>query len=100
MISTDANHRMSPLNGLVLAGGKSSRMGRDKGHLNWHGREQRYYLVDLLTPFCESVFISIREEQRAAIPDGYRIITDSYEERGPYAALLSAFEKNPEAAWL
>jgi molybdopterin-guanine dinucleotide biosynthesis protein A len=36
------------INGLVLAGGKSSRLGRDKSAVDWHGAEQQYYLADLL----------------------------------------------------
>src|SRR4051812_47407156 len=31
----------SSLNGLVLAGGKSLRMGEDKSSLKWHGKEQK-----------------------------------------------------------
>ncbi|MEP6951744.1 MAG: NTP transferase domain-containing protein, partial [Ginsengibacter sp.] len=48
------------LNGLVLAGGKSERMGYDKGMIVWHGREQQYYLADLLKNLCEEVYISCR----------------------------------------
>ena len=32
------------LNGLVLAGGKSVRMGFDKTSLEWHGKAQRNYM--------------------------------------------------------
>jgi len=47
------------LNGLVLAGGKSLRLGTDKGKINWHGNEQRYYIAELLQKFCDEVFISL-----------------------------------------
>src|SRR4051812_47661865 len=58
------NSIKKPLNGLVLAGGKSERMGRDKTRINWHGKEQCYYISDLLKPFCSEVFISCRHEQQ------------------------------------
>lgn len=87
------------LKGLVLAGGKSSRMGRDKTSIDYHGKEQRYHVVELLRPFCDEVFISCREDQRDSI-DGYKIIPDAYTNAGPLGALLSAFEIDHTCAWL
>ena len=54
MISEEQN-RIPSINGLVLAGGKSTRMGTAKDLLNWHGKEQRYFAADLLAPFCDEV---------------------------------------------
>ena len=51
------------LNGLVLAGGKSQRMGEDKGQINYHGKPQREYLYDLLNGFTESTYMSCRPDQ-------------------------------------
>ena len=55
------------LNGLVLAGGKSVRMGYDKSSIQWHGKEQRYYMADLLKQICKDVFISCRKKQKDEI---------------------------------
>src|SRR5215216_4480133 len=88
-----------PLNGLVLAGGKSTRMGEDKGSLRWHEKEQRYYMADLLKPFCKEVFISCRAEQANDIEE-YRIIKDEYSEGGPLGAIVSAFHQNDSTGWL
>lgn len=89
------------LNGLVLAGGKSERMGVDKGTVNWHGKEQRYYMADMLKGFCHDVFISCRnEQQQGEIADEYQTLTDTFTGLGPYGAILSAFRYNPDAAWL
>ncbi|NNE77041.1 MAG: NTP transferase domain-containing protein, partial [Pricia sp.] len=46
--------------GLVLAGGKSSRMGKDKGLIPYHGMPQREYLYHLLGRVCDKTFLSIR----------------------------------------
>jgi molybdopterin-guanine dinucleotide biosynthesis protein A len=89
----------TPLNGLVLAGGKSTRMGRDKSAIAWHGKEQQYWLGDLLSQCCSDVFISRRETQPEIQP-GYRILVDSYSGIGPYGAILSAFKFKPDSAWL
>lgn len=86
------------LNGLVLAGGKSLRMGFDKGLYNWHGQEQRYHAADLLAGYCTEVFISDRGDEQA---DGkYPHLADTFTGLGPYGGILSAFREQPDAAWL
>jgi len=87
------------LNGLVLAGGKSERMGFDKGGVNWHGKEHRYHIADMLKPFCKEVFISCREDQLQEIDAAYLSLADTFIGLGPYGAILSAFRENPDSAW-
>lgn len=88
----------SVLNGLVLAGGKSARMGQDKGAMRWHGIEQRNYLASLLEHYCIETFLSCRQEQYldASVP----LLFDAFEGIGPLGAILTAFQKMPAAAWL
>jgi len=88
------------LNGLVLAGGQSVRMGTDKGKLNWHGKEQRYYVADLLKQYCQDVFISCRADQRGEISSEYNSLPDTFLDLGPYGAILSAFREKPDSAWI
>jgi len=88
------------LNGLVLAGGKSVRMGYDKSSIAWHGKEQRYYMADMLKEFCDDVFISCRVEQQNEIDSNYKTLPDTFIDLGPYGAILSAFREKPDAAWL
>ncbi len=88
------------LYGLVLSGGKSTRMGTDKGLIKYHGVPQREYLYDLLSHVCEKTFISLREEQEAELPLRMETIVDLNEFKGPYNGLLSAHKKHSEVAWL
>jgi molybdopterin-guanine dinucleotide biosynthesis protein A len=88
------------LNGLVLAGGQSVRMGYDKGTVNWHGKEQRYHVADLLKTYCDEVFISCRKEQKQEISTAYNTLEDTFTGLGPFGALLSAFREKPDSAWL
>jgi len=88
------------LNGLVLAGGESKRMGTDKGLMNWHGKEQRYYLADMLQEFCEEVFISCRQEQVNGFDSAYRTLPDTFLDLGPYGGILSAMHSQRDKAWL
>lgn len=89
-----------PVNGLVLAGGRSLRMGRDKGAITWHGKPQREHLADLLQNLCNEVFISCRPDQVNEIESVYPTLPDTFSELGPYGAILSAFRQNPNCAWL
>ncbi|MEO6639490.1 MAG: NTP transferase domain-containing protein [Ginsengibacter sp.] len=88
------------LNGLVLAGGKSIRMGNDKGLIKWHGKEQQYYVADILKTLCNETYISCRAEQQQEIDNHYQTIPDTFTGLGPYGAILSAFREKPDAAWL
>ncbi len=98
MISSDSSS--VPLSGLVLAGGKSVRMGQDKGAIQWHGREQKYYVADLLRPFCNDVFISCRKEQSNFINDDYKVLADDHPGSGPIVAILTALKISADTAWL
>ncbi len=89
-----------PVYGLVLAGGKSRRMGEDKGLINYRGRPQREYLYHLLDKYCEETFLSCRPDQQAEMPADYALLPDSFLGLGPFGAILSAFRRQPEAAWL
>jgi molybdopterin-guanine dinucleotide biosynthesis protein A len=88
-----------PLYGLVLAGGKSQRMGHDKGQINYHGKPQREYMSDLLAAFCQETYLSCRPEQMQDIPKNYTALPDSFSDLGPYGAILSAFRHRPNVAW-
>lgn len=87
-----------PVNGLVLAGGKSSRMGRDKSMLKIHALPQRQHLFDLLKGFCQEVYLSCKNE--ADIPPALNPIADKFQIDSPLNGILSAFTHDPEAAWL
>jgi molybdenum cofactor guanylyltransferase len=84
---------------LVLAGGQSSRMGRDKSELLFHDKRQWEYLVELLSPLAEQVYISRRAEQNNDF-QGIPVLTDSFLGAGPLGAILSAFRHEPKVAWL
>lgn len=86
--------------GLVLAGGKSTRMGKDKGLIPYHGMPQRNYLYHLLSRVCDRTFLSIRPEQQNDFSDDMEIIVDENNYKGPYNGLLSAHKKHPKVAWL
>jgi molybdopterin-guanine dinucleotide biosynthesis protein A len=98
-IRTQWQAQMPSLNGLVLAGGLSTRMARDKGLLNYHGQAQREYAAGLLTRHCREVYLSCRPDQ--VEPEGrFPYLPDTFTGLGPKGGILSAFRYNPDAAWL
>ena len=86
------------INGLVLAGGYSRRMGTDKGLMIYNERPQREFLLELLARHCSEVYISCRAEQN--VPAHLNPIIDAYNMPGPLNGILSAFRSNATAAWL
>ena len=89
-----------PIHGLVLAGGKSMRMGRDKGTIDYHGKPQREYAFDMLNSLCEKTFLSGRKEQITEWKNQFPTVADTFTGLGPFGAILSAFRENPNTAWL
>ncbi|MBP2617771.1 NTP transferase domain-containing protein [Chryseobacterium jejuense] len=99
MISEELN-TIPKINGLILAGGKSVRMGKAKDLLQWHGKEQRYFAADLLAPFCDEVFISCRQDQLENFNPDYKALTDTFLNMGPFGGILSALRAQRDKAWL
>jgi molybdopterin-guanine dinucleotide biosynthesis protein A len=92
---------LSPLYGLVLAGGASKRMQRDKATLEYRGRPQLECAYELLARYCERAFVSVRLDQvrdplRAKFPQ----VVDTLHDVGPIAGLAAAQETHAQVAWL
>ncbi len=89
------------LYGLVLAGGRSRRMQRDKAGLEYAGKPQLARAMDLLEPLTERRFVSVRADQlddpqRAA----YNTIVDRTPDLGPIGGICAALQAHPQHAWL
>lgn len=85
------------LYGLVLAGGRSARMGRDKALIAYHGKPQVAVARELLAQICARAFVSCRADQPER-PEPKLI--DRYDNVGPLAGILTAFDAHPDKAWL
>lgn len=97
-VRSSLENKLPSINGLVLAGGQSTRMKRDKGEIQYFGKNQKDYMYDLLENVTEKTFYSVRQEQVSN--DSDKMVIDSFSGLGPYGAILSAFRTNPNTAWL
>ncbi|MGB5345078.1 MAG: NTP transferase domain-containing protein, partial [Woeseia sp.] len=88
------------LTGLVLAGGESRRMGRDKALLKRGVETQLDYAVRILSAVVEQVYVSARATQSDYERTRYPVIVDQYQDMGPVAGILSAMDHDPQLAWL
>ncbi|WP_133593557.1 molybdenum cofactor guanylyltransferase [Permianibacter aggregans] len=66
--------------GVVLAGGKSSRMRRDKALLDFHGQPLLQHAQQIVQRCCDEVWVSGRD-------GGLRSVPDRFVDRGPVGAL-------------
>lgn len=91
---------VAPLKALVLLGGKSSRMGEEKGLIQYHERTQAEHLVSMLEEMGLEVFLSVREEQK----ENYAflnkpLIADQIQGAGPLGGIASAMRAFPQTAF-
>ena len=101
------DYRTTALCGLVLAGGRSARMGTDKAALRHpDGRTLVRRAYDLLLEIgCETVVISLRPDQE--IPPGLEglagltVVRDPEgRSEGPLTGVIAGMKLRPDADWL
>lgn len=91
---------MPPLNSVILAGGASRRMGRDKALFRYHGEPQIRHLATMLGALTDTVCLSVREKGDGQEYADLRLLPDRDPGVGPLEGILRAFEADPAAAWL
>ena len=93
--------KIAPIKGLVLVGGKSTRMGQDKSELNYFGKPQKEIAKELLEKNCLETFYSV-ENRNAISSEAKKFlceIPDVFLNLGPFGGICSAFQKDPNSAW-
>jgi molybdopterin-guanine dinucleotide biosynthesis protein A len=91
----------APLYGLVLAGGRSTRMRADKAALAYQGQTQLERAMAQLEALLPRAFVSVRPDQADdPLRARFARIVDRHENIGPIAGVLAAQAEHPQAAWL
>jgi molybdopterin-guanine dinucleotide biosynthesis protein A len=81
--------------GIVLAGGKSSRMREDKGMLPWHGKTLAQHSVEIIASFCAEILISSNNRYYEFL--GYPVHADQYRYCGPMGGILTCLHHSGSA---
>jgi molybdopterin-guanine dinucleotide biosynthesis protein A len=68
---------------IVLAGGRSSRMGEPKALLDWHGEPLVHHIAGILARVCRPVIVVAAAGQSLPVPEEVEIAVDAAPERGP-----------------
>jgi molybdopterin-guanine dinucleotide biosynthesis protein A/molybdopterin converting factor small subunit len=91
----------APIWGLILAGGSSTRMKRDKAALRYRGKSQLDRAFELAGRHVSRVFVSVRPDQADDPARAHRpLIIDSVAGEGPIVGIRSALAAHPQVAWL
>jgi molybdopterin-guanine dinucleotide biosynthesis protein A len=94
------------LTGVVLAGGRSTRMGREKALIQIKGKEMLLWVVEGLKPLVSEIVVVVKDESaqssyRKIVPSNVKIFTDVMELDGPLVGMYTAFlESKSEYAYV
>jgi molybdenum cofactor guanylyltransferase len=77
--------------GVILSGGKSSRMGSEKGLVKYKGKALVEYSIGVLKPFCEEIVISTNSMDYSDF--GYSTISDIVSGIGPMGGMFSVMHE-------
>ena len=84
--------RDNRITGIVLAGGKSLRMGKDKGMVLFRRKPLAQYSIDMLSLFCDRILISSNNPAYTIF--GHEVIPDELTGAGPMAGIASCLSQS------
>ncbi len=76
----------------ILAGGKSSRMGEDKGLKLLNGKPMIQYVIEVILPYFSGIKINTGNVKYADL--GYELIPDTIPEKGPMGGIYTALKNS------
>jgi molybdopterin-guanine dinucleotide biosynthesis protein A len=103
--ASSPDHVVAAAGGVVLAGGRSSRMGRPKAWLEWHGSTLLRRVVGIVARGAGGPMVVVRApgQELPVLPAAVLVVDDAAEGRGPLmglAAGLGALEGRAAAAFV
>lgn len=81
------------ITGIILAGGASSRMGKDKGLCEFKGKSLVSYAIEALLPICDTILISSNNTENYQ-KFGFDVVLDQYKNIGPIGGIFSSLNRS------
>jgi len=81
------------ITGIILAGGKSKRMGRDKGQVMYQKTHLIEYSIKLLESYCNDIIISTNEPAQYR-KYGFQMIDDEFKNSGPMGGIHASLKES------
>ena len=76
--------------GIVLSGGKSRRMGQEKGLVKYKGKALIEYAIETLTPLCDELVVSTANDEYAYL--NLPMIADEIPDCGPIGGISTCMK--------
>jgi molybdopterin-guanine dinucleotide biosynthesis protein A len=84
-----AHFEFPNITGVILGGGQSRRMGRDKRHLHWEGEPFLDRICRLMSPLFDEVLVVTAQEDYDCSRLPVRLVTDKIHEKGSLGGLYT-----------
>ena len=82
------------ITGIILSGGKSSRLGQEKGLATFNGKPLVSYAINVLQPVCGKLIISANNQIEEYKKYGYDVVQDEVSGVGPMGGILACLKKS------
>lgn len=84
------DHTSRP-SGIILAGGKSRRMGREKGLIEFDGRPLIAHVINAIEPLCSEIII-VANEESSYHQFGHTVLPDVFPGKGSLGGVFSGLQ--------
>ncbi len=83
---------MEKITGIILCGGKNSRMGKNKALLELGDKKIIYHLIETLRPICNEIILSTNNQELDFLP--HKHVADKQVNLGPIAGFQSTLSES------
>ncbi|MBL4587162.1 MAG: molybdenum cofactor guanylyltransferase [Flavobacteriales bacterium] len=83
---------MEQITGIILAGGKSTRMGIDKGLMRLDGKPMIQHILDPMAKICQRILIVSGNQMYGMF--GFELVNDEASDYGPVMGILSGLRQS------
>jgi len=80
----------------ILCGGKSSRMGSEKGLVMYKGKTFIQWILEAVAPVCDSICLVTNNDDYASY--NYPLVSDAIPDKGPVGGIYTAL-KHSSTPW-